>query len=665
MRKRRFKAVLFTAAIVMGITFTPVKAMSGLKSKPDQTSPILRIAAQRSAPEETVYVSQDADGSVTEIRVDTGAEDDENETIEVAEHSRLPVGVAVSYRLNGVDIAPEALAGQSGEVEIILHYSNHSTYVDVLDGEKVQMNSPFFMLSALIMEEETFSDIRVSQGKLITEGDTQIVIAYSMPGLTKNLNLTGEVKDDFEEKFSDTVTITAMVTEFSMKPIYTIATTELLSEMDFEDTKSLDELEEALDEMVEASDELISGSSTLQGALSTLDKNFSAYTSGIEGLKKGSKTLADGTKQFAKGFTAYAGAIKTLKQGTNQYISGTLSLADGITAYINGEKAIDSAAGELYEKTKALPAGYVDFHNGLTAYIDNVNKLAGKENIDMLTEGADSIAKGANTVDSMTDSLTQSYNESYAAFSEIYDSIKDSLSPEEQDRYQAALSKLNNATNGTGEGASLKNVQKAAQGLKAGTEQFNSAVSIWEQGAATIQTSGEAVKTGSENIKSSVTAVVDGIKGLSEGLATLSANNQTLTEGAANLKKSGSSLKTGFQELNKSTKQLTKSASALKSGAKELASGAGSIYKATPQLAEGISALASGSRSLTSGLKTFKEEGTLKLRNMYRENVKSLIDRLKSISGEQAKYGSFIDDGDEDASVKFIFQTEEIKAEQK
>lgn len=650
MSKRRFTAALLSAAIVMGITFAPVKAMSGSTNKPDQ---------------ETVYVSQEADGSVTEIRVDAGAGDDENETIEVTDHSRLPVGVEVSYRLDGVSITPEALAGKSGEVEITLHYSNHSTYEDVLDEEEVQMNTPFFLLSALIMEEEVFSDIEVSQGKLVTEGDTQIVIAYSMPGFVKNLDLTGEAKDDFEEKFSDTVTITAKVTEFSMKPIYTIATDELLSEMDFEDTKSLDELSDALDEMVDASDELISGSSTLHGALATLDENFLAYANGMEGLKEGSKTLADGTKQFADGFNAYADGIKTLKQGTNQYISGTVSLADGITAYMNGEQTIDAAAGELYANAKALPTGYADFQNGLTAYINNVNQLTGRENTDMLATGADTVLQGAKTADSMTESLAQSYNESYAAFSEIYDSIKDSLSPEEQERYQAALSKLNHATNGTGEGASLQNVQKAVQELKTGTELLKSAVSAWAQGADAIQTGGEAVKAGSEKMKASVAAVVDGIKGISEGLSALSANNQALAEGAATLKTSGSSLKTGFQELDKSTKQLTKSASALKSGAKGLASGAGSLYKAVPQLTEGISALASGSQSLTSGLQTFKKEGTLKLRDMYRDNVQSLMDRLKSISGERAKYGSFIGNDDEDISVRFIFQTEEIKAEQK
>lgn len=638
-----------SAVLVMGAVWMPVNA----KNEPKQ---------------ETVYVSQEADGSVREIHVDAGAVDggnNENETIEVTDHSGLPVGVAVSYRLDGVSVTPEALAGKSGEVEITLRYSNHSTYKDVLDGEEIQMNTPFFLLSALIMEEETFSDIRVSQGKLITEGDTQIVIAYSMPGFTQNLNLTGEAKDDFEEKFSDTVTVTAMVTEFSMKPIYTMATTEFLSEMDFEDTKSLDELYDTLNEMVDASDELISGSSTLHSALSSLDENFSAFASGMEGLKKGSKTLADGTKQFADGFTAYADGVKTLKQGTNQYISGTLSLADGITAYMNSEKAIASAAGELYGKAKALPASYSGFHNGLTAYVNSVNQLTGKENIDMLAAGADTVLQGAKAADSMTGSLEQSYNESYAAFLEIYESIKDSLSQEEQERYQAALSKLDCATNGTGEGASLQNVQKAVRGLKTGTEQFYSDVSVWVQGAAAVQSGGEAVKAGSENIRASLTAVIDGMKGLSDNLSALSANNQTLTEGAANLKSAGPGLQAGFRELTQSTKQLTKSASALKGGARELASGAGSLYKATPKLTEGISALVSGSGTLTGGLRTFKEEGALKLRNMYRDNVISVIDRLKSISGEQARYGSFIGNDDEDTSVRFIFQTEEVKTEQK
>ena len=85
---------------------------------------------------------------------------------------------------------------------------------------------------------------------------------------------------------------------------------------------------------------------------------------------------------------------------------------------------------------------------------------------------------------------------------------------------------------------------------------------------------------------------------------------------------------------------------------------------ATGQVQDGIGKLSDGAGKLSDGMSKFKEEGTDKIRNEYNDKVKTVIDRLDSLTGEAGQYKTFsgLADG-MDGKVKFIFQTAEIKAE--
>ena len=66
------------------------------------------------------------------------------------------------------------------------------------------------------------------------------------------------------------------------------------------------------------------------------------------------------------------------------------------------------------------------------------------------------------------------------------------------------------------------------------------------------------------------------------------------------------------------------------------------------------------------GMNQFKDEGTGKLQNEYNSKIKTVMDRFKAITKDADDYKSFsgIADG-MDGSVKFIFQTAEIKSDDK
>lgn len=114
---------------------------------------------------------------------------------------------------------------------MLIKYENSATYEDKIDGVTTRMNTPFLMASAVILPVDKFSNVEISQGKMVSEGSNQILVAYGMPGLTESLDLSGDLKEEIEKKLNDTVTITADVTDFSMGSIYTVATADEFSDI--------------------------------------------------------------------------------------------------------------------------------------------------------------------------------------------------------------------------------------------------------------------------------------------------------------------------------------------------------------------------------------------------------------------------------------------------
>ncbi len=79
-------------------------------------------------------------------------------------------------------------------------------------------------------------------------------------------------------------------------------------------------------------------------------------------------------------------------------------------------------------------------------------------------------------------------------------------------------------------------------------------------------------------------------------------------------------------------------------------------------LRDGVSALADGADTLASGMKEFDETGIRKLKSTFDDDIQDLLDRVDSLAEDTGNYKSFSGiREDMDGSVKFIFETEEIR----
>ena len=73
----------------------------------------------------------------------------------------LPVGVNITYYLDGKEIQPSELAGKSGKVKIRINYENKQQQTAEVNGKEENIYTPFMMMTAMILPTDVFSNIEI------------------------------------------------------------------------------------------------------------------------------------------------------------------------------------------------------------------------------------------------------------------------------------------------------------------------------------------------------------------------------------------------------------------------------------------------------------------------------------------------------------------------
>ncbi|MBQ9898429.1 MAG: hypothetical protein IJM44_03125, partial [Ruminococcus sp.] len=126
----------------------------------------------------------------------------------------LPVGVTVTYFLDGKEISPAELKGKSGKVTIRWTYENRQRVTKKVNGEDTDICVPFMAASAAVLSTDNFTNVSVTNGKVISDGEKLIVVGIAFPGLNDSLAL-GDI-EGLDVSLPDTFEITADVTDFEM-----------------------------------------------------------------------------------------------------------------------------------------------------------------------------------------------------------------------------------------------------------------------------------------------------------------------------------------------------------------------------------------------------------------------------------------------------------------
>lgn len=343
----------------------------------------------------------------------------------------LPVSVKLTYFLDGKEVKPDELKGKSGHLKIQVQYTNNEKKTVTVDGKEEEVYTPFVMMTGMILPNETFSNVTIDNGKVISDGSRNIVVGFGMPGLKDSLDMDEETTKEAEDKgvtIPENFEMEADVTDFTMSSTFTVALTDLLDDMDMDNIIDVDSLKDSLNELEDAALELVSGSGTLADGASTLADGVSSYTAGADELNAGIQKYLGSNGELNGSVTEYVNGVGKVVKGVKDYTSGTNALANGVTSYVAGEQKIAAGAAQLSQLSKGLEQvqtavdtlskaadgkgeatdDLVIAANQLAAGTKQLQAVLGSEEVTALLTQVDGMVTTGNELISATESLSAS-----------------------------------------------------------------------------------------------------------------------------------------------------------------------------------------------------------------------------------------------------------------
>ena len=543
----------------------------------------------------------------------------------------LPITANITYTLDGVDVTPELLEGATGHLVMTFHYINHTAAERVVNGKSVTLYQPFAVVSGAMLDNSKVSNVEVTNGKVINSGDQTIVVGLAMPGLKESLGLD-ELEDSdgnpVDIDVPESVTIEADVTDFSLLTTITIAENTLLDELDLEDVKTFDDLQEAMDELTDASTKLVDGTEELYDGAGDLKDGTNELADGAKALDDGAGDLKDGTKELADG-------ASTLKDGTSELADGTGNLADGASALNTGAGQLVIGLDQLQTSVSDLPEGTTklvngakliesylkgSIHDGLGQLVTGADKLL--TGVDQLTTGAGSIAGGAQGIEQgaqqiagAAQGIQQGAQGIAQGAQQIVQGAKsgDSSNP---GIYEAAAAIQAGAKSGSGENPGIYEAASAiasgAAGLKSGLSQLPDAVAGAVASAVSQQTTNavsalDQAASCNNTAKSALNDILDGLSEedaqvVRQAIAAIDGSTAYINgvSGALSSPDTGgitSAVSSQLSDALDGLDRIATAANGIQSGATQIAAGAAGIQTGAEQLAQGAQAIAAGAKS--------------------------------------------------------------------
>ena len=367
---------------------------------------------------------------------------------------KIPVGMKVTYELDGKKVSADDLEGKSGHLKIHYEYQNTSA-----DSGKY---TPFLMATGLLMDGEKFSNVTVDNGKVISDGDRDIVIGMGLPQLKEQLTSVSSKVDDLD--IPDSFTVEADVTDYEKVEAVTVATNEVFNEVGTDKFDSLDELKDSMTELQDASNKLVDGSGQLKDGLDTLLSSSGTLVSGIDQLASGGNTLAGGTGSLVSGADTLNAGLQT----ASSKVSGTL---------LPGVKALDLGVSQMQSKLAAkdalpkLTTGVAT----LDAALNTGNAAKGQPSlvkaVKSVNEGARDAATGANILNQKvagSGTIAKSLNEAIKGTAEKTENIKIQAKAAKE-AVEAASGKTKQEVTINSDNVNVSDVVGTATGVATGT----------------------------------------------------------------------------------------------------------------------------------------------------------------------------------------------------
>ena len=608
----------------------------------------------------------------------------------------LPIGIKVSYRLDGNEISADELAGKSGKVTIRFDYTNNKSEEKIINGERTEIYVPFAAVTGMMLDNDKFRNVEVTNGRIVNDGDRTFIIGTAFPGLAESLGAEDNGKISIPGYFE----VTAEATDFELMNTVTIATNELFNDIDLDLGDSEATLTEDIDKLSDAMNSLIDGSDKLHAGLSELLEKSSALTDGTGALYEGAGRLNSGLADAKNGAAQlYAGSGK-LSEGLDTLSSNSAALTAGSEQVFGSLLDIANTQLEAAGITghKLTIDNYAETLDKIIAALDedNVIKTAQDTAMQQITEAVEekrSVIE-AEVTKAVKEQVSEKVNESVraAVAEKVNEAVREKVfegvlasqgmtKVQYEQRIEAGLigddvqKKIEAAVD-----AQMQTAEVKAQAEAALEQQMQSAeVKAQAEAALEQQMQSDEVKAiiakttdekaaelieenyASEEVQSKIKEAAVSAKAGASKLIELKAQLDSYntfytglaayTDGVAQAADGAKQINSGLGELSEGTVQLA-------DGSQQLYDGIAQLNGSVPALIDGITQLDDGSGQLADGCREFNEKGITKLTDLVDGDLGSLVERLRAVSGVSKNYETYTGGT---GSVKFIYRTDAIE----
>ena len=555
---------------------------------------------------------------------------------------KLPVDISVSYTLDGKNVSAKELAGKSGRVTIKYSYKNNEARTVNVDGQSLTMYVPFSVVTGLVLDDKAFSNVEVTNGRVINDGKRNIVMGFALPGMKENL---GDAANSLN--LPESFEVTADVKNFSVETSISVVSSELFANVSSDKLSSLDGIKSQLDEFANSANKLADGSSQLYDGLGTL-------------LEK-------------------AGEIKT---GTLKLYRGAVSLNDGAKQFVAGTDELYKGTGELNEGLQALSSKSEQLNNGAAQIFDS---LIAQANTELSARGLGAVSMTKDNYSSVLTSIIKNMDEGNVraiATQKARQTVEAQVHQNEAQIAAVVTEKIKEQV--------LQNVLNAS-GISMTVEAYKNALASGTIPASVAQQIDNAVaaQMSSEQVQSTIQAKVSAeinnqieqamnspavVQGIEEAVAKAKTGASSLTalkgqldkynqfyQGLRQYTEGVDKAAKGSKKINYGVGQLAEKSKELQAGAATLEAGIKALMAGGDKLVGGVSQLNDGAKTLSEGMNRFNKEGVQKIVELFNGRFGELSARLKAMSDMAKSYDNFAGKTEGTKSnVKFVYKTSSI-----
>lgn len=580
----------------------------------------------------------------------------------------LPVNLTVSYTLDGEAKTAAEMTGKSGRVTIRVACDVKETK----DGVKV----PFAALTAALLDNDVFTNIEVTNGKFLDDGDRTVVVGWALPGLQETLKLDAEIVT-----LPEYVEISADAKNFEAPTTLTVVTNELFSAVDVDSidatelTENINKLKDGMAQLKDGASRLADGVSALKDGAKTLADGATELKNGAEALKEGANPLGDGVSQLNDGATALETGSAQLTEGLNTLTANNEALASGATKLF--ETVLGIANTQLSAAMENAPTLTIEnYEETLTALLDACSEAGVDKQLHDQVEAVVNQNRAK-----IEEAVTAKVQETVAA--QVEEAVRENVTAQvlaamdmTPDTYKAAVESGALTDAQKNQIAAAVDAQMKSQEVKAVLAQQTEQTMGSDEIKATIeQNVNEQVEAltqqnmASKDVQAKRAAALEQGQAAAASLTALKAqldDYRTFYDGlnaylagTAQAANGASELKTGAAQLAAGTEELNGKVPALLEGIGSLSNGMNTLTENLPSLTDGVQQLLDGANELKDGLNTFDEEGVSKLVSLVEDDLADMLDRVKAALNAANAYTTYTSLGENmTGRVRFVWRTD-------